>query len=109
MADTSGYAQNQKILDLQENNEIALSELTNNLAFRANCGSCKGILKIKVYDEEIEITDQVISNELNTYGTIDINQLHNYSSINVEINYYINSNTSKTATLTIVNDLCNFK
>ena len=75
-------------LDLNSYMEISLDDFKNNITFRADCGSIAGRLVYEVYNNDEIITEDVISSELNTYGTIDIASLTNYEKIKIIVSYY---------------------
>ena len=54
------------------------------------------VLVFEVYNNDEIITEDVISSEFNTYGTIDIGSLNNYENIKIIVSYYpVISNSSK--------------
>lgn len=104
LADTSGNVDNQLTFKSNEKVTLNIDDFENNIAFRASCGSVSGELKIKVYSGDLEITDRVISNELNTYGTVDINYLRVFNDIKIVVTYSTIKALDGILELSILND-----
>ena len=88
MGDTTGSIDNQTIYQHGFQVELNIHELKNNIVFRANASSMPGTLDIEVYSDENDITEFVISTELNYYGSIDVNTLANYENIKIIVTYH---------------------
>ena len=102
--DTSGKATAATISKPGAAVTIDITEMTENLAFRASCGSAAGTLAIKVESGNEDITEKVIANETNTYGTVDTEILREYDNVVITVMYNPVFGTSGSIVYSIVDN-----
>ncbi|MBQ1232104.1 MAG: hypothetical protein IIX86_01090, partial [Clostridia bacterium] len=84
---TSGIADAVTVSQPCKTVTIDITDLTENLSFRAACGSMAGTLEICVLSDNVDITDQVIAKGVNTYGTVDTDLLHYFDNVSITVTY----------------------
>ena len=102
--DTSGKADAAATSKPGDAVTIDITEMTENLAFRASCGSAAGTLAIKVESGNEDITEKVIANETNTYGTVDTEILREYDNVVITVMYNPVFGTSGSIVYSIVDN-----
>lgn len=86
-ADTSGKVSARQTDNPGEIITLDITDLTENIAFRASPGSAAGTLNVIVKCETEDITDQVIATGTNTLGTVDVNLLRKYDNPVIIVTY----------------------
>jgi len=86
VTDTSGHADRGKVLKNNQNMTLDISEMTENLSFRADCGSASGTLKFVVRSGTADITSGLISIG-EKFGSVNVATLRDYRNVSVLLTY----------------------
>lgn len=86
-ADTTGKADVQIVSKPGDEVSLDITEMKENISFRASCGSLGGTLKICVKSGEEDITEDVVATEVNKFGTVDTDLLKNYDNLTIIVTY----------------------
>ncbi|MBR2889163.1 MAG: Ig-like domain-containing protein [Oscillospiraceae bacterium] len=102
--DTSGKATAATISKPGAAVTIDITEMTENLAFRASCGSAAGTLDIKVKSGNTDITEKVIATGVNDFGTVDTQTLREYEDVTIVVTYTTVDGDSGSVVYTVVDN-----
>ncbi len=102
--DTSGKAEAARIGKTGDIITIDITEINENLAFRASCGSVAGTLQIKVKSVNEDITSKVIAAGTDTFGTVDTEILREYEDVTITVTYSPVFGTSGSVVYSIVDN-----
>ena len=87
MADTSGHARQQNVLLDGQSIEMDMMLMSEDISFRADCGSTAGTLSFVVQSGKTDITDEVAIQSGKHYGAVSISKLHEYENVLITITY----------------------
>jgi tRNA(Leu) C34 or U34 (ribose-2'-O)-methylase TrmL len=89
VTDTSGHASSVRVLKNGQSVTVDISELTDNLSIRPDCGSTAGILKFVVRSGITDITNRegVVVSTGEKYGSISTSALRSYRNVSIVITY----------------------
>ena len=100
--DTSGSPETQVFAVIGEQQTIDISEMTEDLVFRASVESTMGKLKIVVKSGEDTITNDVTIDEGAHYGALSTEALKTYDNVTITVTYTPKSGTAGSVVYTIV-------
>ena len=103
VTDTSGYASRRQVLTTGQNLVIDISEMTDDLVFRGECGNTGGTLQVTVRSGTTDITNAVVLRNGIHYGAMDIQKLRAYENVSVAATYTTAEGVAHTAVCTIQN------
>lgn len=107
-ADTSGRTDEdrQNISKAGTTASIDITDITDDLAFRASCGSTAGTLSIKIMSGSTDITDQadLINASGENYGSVNVKKLKTYENVTITVTYTPVSGTPGSVTYTVVDN-----
>ena len=88
------------------NVSIDVTDMTDDLSFRATPGSTAGIIIIKVFSEGMDITDKtgIINESGANYACLCTKRLRDYDNVVIEVTYITSSGASGKVTYTIVDN-----
>ena len=94
LADTSGYASHSQVLSNGQRVVIDITSMTENLTFRAECGSVSGTLEyiVRTGNTVISHIDGVMVQSGDLYGSVSTSKLRNYEDVTIELIYTTTDN-----------------
>ena len=89
VTDTSGHADRVRVLKNGESMILDISGMTDDLSFRADCGSVSGTLKFVVRSAATDITGKtgVVISSGEKYGAVSVAALRDYENVSVTLTY----------------------
>ena len=102
MADTSGTTDAPRMFASGDRKTVDITDMTENLSFRAACGSTAGTLTVKVMSNNEDITGKVIAKDVYTFGTVDTAILREYDNVQIIVTYHTTNGTSGSVVIDIV-------
>ena len=89
VTDTSGHADRVRVLKNGESMILDISGMTDDLSFRADCGSVSGTLKFVVRSAATAITGKtgVVISSGEKYGAVSVAALRDYENVSVTLTY----------------------
>ena len=105
VTDTSGHADRKQILVNGAEVTMDITDMTDNLSFRAECGSAAGTLKLLVKSAETDITENVVVTSGLLYGSISTADLRQYKDVTVTAVYTTTDGIDHTVTCVLISQL----
>jgi len=104
-ADTSGYAESRHVIADGQEEKIDISDMNENLTFRADCGSTAGTLDVAVYSGKSDITDTegIFVPSGSKYNSISTEKLKEYLDVSIELEYTKRDGSKAAAKCIIIN------
>ena len=105
VTNTSGHAQSAQMLKDNERLALDISSLTEDLSFRADCGSIAGTLKVTVRSGTTDITNRegIMIGSGDHYGCVSVSALRSYQNVTLTLTYTTTDGTVHTAICDINN------